>query len=392
MYLILGEKPENLDLAMRYDEDEAYALESTEDAIVIIANTVQGLAFGVKLLARLYQEGIHGRGYIVQDKPDIRFRGVHMCIFNPDDGTEKDHTMVEDIRRRAIVAAMSGYNHVFLEFWGMFPYRKQSDAKWPKAWTWEQMSDLINFIIDDLHMTPCPTQNLTSHAGWSRLVSRKHVMLDQHPERADLYIQGGWCFTTEKEETRAFLRDIIDDLYEGFRNPPFIHCSSDKCYGFGSSEEDRTKSADILFVKHLSFLNDYIAHKGSRMIMWSDSLYSSIDVLLWKCEPSTSNLLAKNILMNIWTHNDPGSYWNDIDFFENKGFQTIYSPYFNRNGARNMVKLCKQHNSLGIMQTTWHQPELALPTVIFTGGTMWGNHEEVDSDELLAHCLKLYQG
>ncbi len=390
LFLVLGEMPEKLDLAVPYEDEEAYALESTERSVCIAANTVAGLAHGVKLLVRLYKEGMAGEGYTVCDRPDVRFRGVHMCIFNPDDGTEKDETTPADVRRRVIVAALSGYNHIFLEFWGMFPYRRQPDAKWPKAWTWEEATGLINFILDDLHMIPCPTQNLTSHAGWSRLVSRQHVMLDQHPERAGLYIQGGWCFTTEKEETKAFLRDIIDDLVEAYRNPPFVHCSCDKAFGFGSSEEDRTHPADVLFVNHMCFLNDYISQKGSRMVMWSDSLYSSMDVLMWKCQPATANLLPKNILMNIWTHNDPGSYWNDIEFFEDKGFQTVYSPFFNRAGARSMVKLCKQHGSLGIMQTTWHRPELAMPTVIFSGGAQWGDCDQADSDELLEHCLSVY--
>ena len=31
--------------------------------------------------------------------------------------------------------------------------------------------------------------------------------------------------------------------------------------------------------------------------------------------------------MNIWTHNDPGAYWNDVEFFENLGFQSVYSPF-----------------------------------------------------------------
>lgn len=232
---------------------------------------------------------------------------------------------------------------------------------------------MVDFIINDLHMIPCPTQNLTSHAAWSRLVSRQHVMLDQHPEMAHLYIQGGWCFTTEREATKAFLRDIMDDLIEMYHNPPFLHCSCDKCFGFGSEEEDRTRPADVLYVNHLCFLHNYLSGKGVRMVMWSDMLYSSMDTMIWKCDPHTANYLPKDILMNIWTHNDPGNYWNDIDFFEDKGFQTIYSPFFNKAGAGSMVKLCKQHGSLGIMQTTWHKPETSLATIVYTGGIGWGD-------------------
>lgn len=393
LYLVIGAKPEML-IIPEYRDEEAYAMESSEKSIIITAHTVQGLAHGVKLLVRLHKSGMLDNGYWVQDRPDVHLRGIHMCIFNPDDGTEKDITDINNIRRRVIVAALSGYNHVFLEFWGMFPYRRSELtrlAHWPKAWTWDEVTGLIDFMIDDLHITPCPTQNLTSHAGWSRLVSRKHVMLDQYPQHDDLYIQGGWCFTTENPKTQQFLRDIIDDLSEAYRKPPFIHCSCDKCFGFGSSEEDRTKPADILFAKHLCFLNDTISAKGSRMVMWSDTLYSSMDCLLWKCDPHTARMLPKNILMNIWTHNDPGAYWNDVEFFENLGFQSVYSPFFNRAGARSMVKICKQHNSLGLIQTTWHRPELSLPTVVFSGGAQWGDCQEADCDELLERCLALYQ-
>lgn len=391
LHLVLGDMAGKPNLTPANDNEEAYAMESIENTIVIAAHNSRGLAHGVKLLIRLYKAGMLNKGFVIQDYPDVPFRAVHMCIFNPDDGTEKDATTMEDVRRRAIVAALSGYNHIFLEFWGMFPYRRQPEPKWPKAWSWDEATGLINFILDDLHLVPCPVQNLTSHAGWSRLISRKHVMLDQHPQRANLYIQGGWCFTTENEDTRNFLRDIIDDLVEAYRNPPYIHCASDKCFGFGSSDEDRTHPADVLFVNHLCFLNDHISQNGSRMVMWSDSLYSSMDVLVWKCNPSTTNLLPKSILINIWTHNDPGNYWQDISFFEDKGFQTIYSPFFNRAGARSMVRLCKKHGSLGIMQTTWHRPELALPTIVFSGGTQWGDSELSDSDEVLNYCLSIYQ-
>lgn len=389
--LVLGEMPKTLSLCPEGRGEEAYALESTENTIVIAANSVCGLAHGVKLLVRLGRAELLKSGYCVWDEPDIAFRAVHMCVFNPDDGTEKDDTSLPELRRRILAAALSGYNYVFLEFWGMFPYRRQPDAKWPKALTWEQVTGLVNEMRNDLFITPCPAQNLTSHAGWSRIISRKHVMLDQHPERADLYVPGGWCFTTEREETRAFLRDIMDDLIEAFQNPPYLHCCCDKCYAFGSTEEDRTKPADMLFVNHLCFLNNHLSEKGVRMVMWSDMLYSSMDVLNWKCAPETSELLPKNILINIWTHNDPGGYWHDIDFFESKGFQTVYAPFFNRAGARSMVGLCKRHGSLGIMQTTWHRPELALPTIIFSGGAQWGDSRAADCDERLESCLKLYR-
>ena len=296
LYLVIGAKPEML-IIPEYRDEEAYAMESSEKSIVITAHTVQGLAHGVKLLVRLHKSGMLDNGYWVQDRPDVHLRGIHMCIFNPDDGTEKDITDINNIRRRVIAAALSGYNHVFLEFWGMFPYRRSELtrlAHWPKAWTWDEVTGLIDFMIDDLHITPCPTQNLTSHAGWSRLVSRKHVMLDQYPQHDDLYIQGGWCFTAENPKTQQFLRDIIDDLSEAIENRRLFTAPATNALVW--LQRRIGPNLRISFLPSIYVSKRYYFCKGSRMVMWSDTLYSSMDCLLWKCDPHTARMLPKNIL------------------------------------------------------------------------------------------------
>ena len=311
--------------------------------------------------------------------PKINFRGVHMCIFKPNDGTEKDDTTLEDLLRRTKIAALYGYNYIFYEFWGMFPYGKRPYAHWPNAWTRADVEKLISFVIDDLHVTPIPCQNLTSHAGWSRITSRQHVVLDQRPDLADMWIPGGWCFATTREDTKEYLRDIIDDLVKTYRNPPILHCSCDKCFGFGSTEEERVIPADDLFTNHMNFLHGELKERGVRMAMWADMLYSSLDVKYWKCDPSVTDRLPNDILMNVWTHNDiGGTKWQDVPFFEDKGFETVYSPFLDKNGAKNMIEQCMCNGSLGILQTTWHRPELALPTVVYSGAYMWSGKEPTE--------------
>ena len=252
----------------------------------------------------------------------------------------------------------------------MFPYSLDY-AHWPNAYTKEEISDLVNYAIDDLHITPLPAQNLATHAGWSRIVSRKHTVLDQRPDLADMYIPGGWCFATENPKTKDFIKLLIDELIEIFRKPPYLHCCCDKAFGFGSTEEDRTMSADVLFAKHISFLNSYLSEKNVRMVMWGDMLYSSMDALYWKCNEKTSDFIPKNVLINIWTHNNPGKNWQDAAFFEDKGFETVYSPFINEESIESMVEICYNRASYGMVQTTWHKPQTAVPYVILTGVLQW---------------------
>lgn len=354
----------------------------TKNGIAVIGQNDDAVSNGVKMLIDMKRVAPNACEYPIGEfyyTPKMDFRGVHMCVFKPNDGTEKDDTFVKDVRRRTEIAALCGYNYISYEFWGMFPYEKREYAHWPNAWTRNEVEDLISFVIDDLHMIPIPTQNLTSHAGWSRITSRQHVVLDQRPDLADMWIPGGWCFATTREDTKEYLRDIINDLVKTYRNPPILHCSCDKCFGFGSTEEERVQSADDLFVNHLNFLHDELKKRGVRMAMWSDMLYSSLDVKYWKCDSNVVDRLPNDILMNVWTHKDIGeNKWQDVPFFEDKGFQTIYSPFLDKVGAKNMIEQCFENKSLGILQTTWHRPELALPTVVYSGAYMWTGKEPKD--------------
>ena len=107
------------------------------------------------------------------------------------------------------------------------------------------------------------------------------------------------------------------------------------------------------------------------MVMWGDMLYSSMDALYWKCSETTVNYLPKNILINIWTHNNPGLNWQDAAFFENKDMETVYSPFINEASIESMVTVCRKRKSFGMVQTTWHKPQTAVPYVILSGALQW---------------------
>ncbi len=359
-------------------DDEEYFMDINGDNLVIASATVGGALLGLKAFIRMSEELGEMPQMTIQDYPNIPFRAVHTCVFRPDDGSEKEESHPEYIKKMIKTAAISGYNHIFVEFWGMFPYSLDY-AHWPNAYTKEEIEDLVSFAIDKMHITPIPAQNLTSHAGWSRIITRKHTVLDQRPDLEDMYIPGGWCFATENPKTKEFIKTLIDELVAMFRNPPYLHCCCDKCFGFGSTEEDRTMSADVLFAKHISFLNSYLSEKNVRMVMWGDMLYSSMDALYWKCNEKTADLLPKNILINIWTHNNPGKNWQDAAYFEDKGFETVYSPFINEDSIESMVEVCRNRGSHGMVQTTWHKPQTAVPYVILTGALQWcGKRPEED--------------
>ena len=353
-----------------FENDEAFYMTVGADSVTFVGSTLAGMLLGLKAWIRISGETDVMPQMEMKDYPDVAFRSVHTCMFPLDDGTDKESTTIADVKRMMRTAAICGYNYIFVEFWGMFPY-SMDYAHWPEAYTKEELADLVSYAMDKLYIRPLPAQNLTTHAAWSRISSRKHVVLDQRKDLADLYIPGGWCFATENPDTQKFLMTVMDELLELFRNPPYLHACCDKAFGFASTEHDRMFSADILFAKHVTFLSSYLARKNTRMIMWADMLYSSMDALYWKCDPKTTDYLPKNIVMNVWTHENPGNDWQDPEFFESKGFSTIYAPFMNAEGIDSMVSLCHKRGSMGIVQTTWHRPQTAAFYVGLTGALQW---------------------
>jgi len=138
------------------DNKEGYTLVLRENGAEITANTKEGIAFGLKTLIKLQELKEEIPQATITDYPNLPFRGVHLCIFNPDDGTEKDDTSFESTMKVVKTAAMTGYNTVCVEFWGMFPNPRREYAYWPKAYTMEQVKALVSFIKDDLYMEAFP--------------------------------------------------------------------------------------------------------------------------------------------------------------------------------------------------------------------------------------------
>lgn len=377
--MVIGEG--NFTNATAPENKEGYTFILGEDGAEITANSKEGIAFGLKTLIKLNELGEEIPQAVITDYPNLAFRGVHLCIFNPDDGTEKEDTGFESTMKVVRTAAMTGYNTVCVEFWGMFPNPRREYAYWPKAYTMEQVKALVSFIKDDLYMEAFPCQNLTSHAGWSRIDSRKHVVLDRRPDLRKMWIPGGWCFATENPDTKEYLKDIMEELIIAFRNPKYFHISTDKAFGFGSTEADRTRPADVLFMSHVTWLNTFLQEKGIIPVMWNDMIYSSTDSLFWKMDKKMADYLPNNILMNVWTHNDPGEYWPDAEFFEERGFKTVYSPFMNESSIKHMIEIAnKAKNAQGLLQTTWFCPISALPFVTLSGGMQWNYVRPTDFD------------
>lgn len=74
-------------------------------------------------------------------------------------------------------------------------------------------------------------------------------------------------------------------------------------------------------------------------------------------------------------HNDPGHNYYGVKFFENKGYQTMYSPFLKESSIKSMINLYNRNKSLGMLLMTWHKAQTALNSVVLSEAMRWNPKE-----------------
>lgn len=110
--IIIGD--ENTISKPNSDNKEAYKIFVSEKGISVSANQEIGLSYAIRTLVKVQILEKNIPCMIIEDEPMVAFRGIHMCLFNYNDGSEKDDTHPDVVIKRIELAALMGYNHVFI--------------------------------------------------------------------------------------------------------------------------------------------------------------------------------------------------------------------------------------------------------------------------------------
>ncbi|MDD4892047.1 MAG: family 20 glycosylhydrolase [Phycisphaerae bacterium] len=137
-------------------------------------------------------------------------------------------------------------------------------------------------------------------------------------------------------ETRAILRDLVEETAGVFRSP-YIHAGLDEVNFGGSSQVlkalKRRKSWE-LFADHVNLMHDLITGAGRKMMMWGDHLLH---------EPEIAGRISTDIVICDW-HYQADVQPTTVEFFTSRGFQVIVSPASNRSGDMVMPNATTQIN------------------------------------------------
>lgn len=340
--------------------EEAYELSIAKE-VKVKAKTIKGVRhalYSLRQLAIPRRGTLKVEGWIVpkaeiEDEPDMKFRGIHICWFH--------ENTPQEIERFIRLAAYYKLNYAVIESWGTFRSESAPWLGWQDGTMTKQEIKRLKAIADDLGITLIPQMNIFGHATMARHCAGKHATLDLNPDYQPLFEPfAGWNWCLSNPETLKLQQSLIGELHEAFGNPPYFHIGCDEA-NYPSCPECTKQPYSKLFVGHIKEINKTLSKRGARPMMWHDMLldnkdsrwigfYANGDSELVKAVKD----LPRNIIVCDWYYGDKKESYPTLDYFKQSGFDVLTCPWDNVGGIIAQGKYAHSHGINGILGTLWH--------------------------------------
>ncbi len=345
---------------VNYLGDEEYEMVIDDGGVKIKARTLQGARYALYSLRQIAipeRATLKVEGWIVpkgeiKDKPNMDFRGVHICWFHESEPWE--------IERQIRLAAYYKMNYAVIESWGTFRSDVAPWFGWKDGSMTKKEIKRLTAIADDLGITLIPQINVFGHAAQARSHAGKHATLDVDPKYQPLFEPlAGWNWCLSNPETRKLLQAMIKELHEAFGRPPYFHIGCDEA-NRPSCPDCASQSYSKLFVEHIKAMNETVSSLGARTIMWHDMLIS------WEprwngfvtngTKETAEGFLAlpRDIIVADWYYGGAKAEYPTIDYFKSHGFSVLTSPWNAPEGTIAQCKYAHKSGIMGVLGTTWH--------------------------------------
>lgn len=342
-------------------EEGAYRLEITPSGVSISAGTLQGVRYALYSLRQLAipsrgtfkVEGWIAPKAVIDDKPALEFRGIHLCCFH-----ETEPWVIE---RQIRLAAYYKLNYVVIEPWGTFKSKVAPWYCWDDAQLDYKEIKRLRKIADDLGVTLIPQINIFGHASQSRGGTGKHAALDRHPEYQSLFEpDGGWNFCLSNPQTRKLIIALVEELHEVFGNPPYFHIGCDEA-NEPSCPECMSQPYSKLLLDYITAVADVLEKRGAKVMMWRDMFLEKGDPR-WEgfynngsAETAKAALfLPKNTVMCDWFYGEKKDDYPTLKYFKDLGYEVLSCPWNDVSGIKAQSEYVQKNGIDGVLGTLWH--------------------------------------
>lgn len=368
-------------------DKEEYRIKIGNKGTFIEANTLQGVRYALYTMRQLAipkrnTEKVEGWIVpygVIEDKPDMEFRGMHICWFHENQAWE--------IERMIRLAAYYKLNYAVIEPWGTFQSKTAPWFGWKDGKMTYKEIKRLKAIADDLGITLIPQLNIFGHASNARVAGGKHATIDLKPKYQPYFEPlAGWNWCLTNPNTKILQKKLIKELYDAFGCPPYFHIGCDEA-SVPSCPNCIEKSYATLFGEHIIEMSEYIKSLGARTLMWHDKLIQYGDPR-WKGThakgtketASVLHKLPKDIIICDWYYRKPLKQYNTLEHFNSLGFDVLACPWDKKAGTVSFISAAHKIGIKGVLGTLWHHYfSNSFNTVYYYVSTMaWNKDSSMD--------------
>ena len=331
-----------------------YVVSADPNGLAVIGRDAAALMRGYLALLMQIEYAADGTLFVAPTLQKSCFRTpnrmIHFCVF--------PETSLLFLKKCIRLAGALQFTHVVIEFWGMLKYDCCPSLSFPDAFDKAQIREVLR-EVRELGMEPIPMFNHLGHASGCRLLSGKHVVLDQDPSLYPLFTPDGWSWNIDNPNTLALLRQVRAELYELFGEGSYFHAGLDESYMYANDP--------VLYAKLPEFLGQLtrdICAEGRRPMIWMDMFLPPEaygDQTRHTCAKKTPEeclavlqRLAPDTILIDWQYNMTEAPIPTTLYLKDQGFDIMGAPWLNRANGRAHADTVTENSLFGIMDTTWH--------------------------------------
>ena len=329
---------------------EGYAMVIESERVLVAANEVTGLFYGVQTLRQLVRAlGPEGRLPALQiaDWPDLEWRGLMDDVSR---GPLPTLAYMKEQVRRLAELKMNLFTH-YVEH--VVATERRGDFAPPEALSIDEWRELSEYARRH-HMTV--VGSFQSFGHFQQILS--------HPQYANLG-EGRSLLSPALTESYELLSDVYDELVPAFDAPFFIvHADETFDLGRGASKPlVDSLGAGVVYARHVNRLRELLQTHDVRMMIWGDILLN---------HPEVIPTIPEDVIIGTWEYSTRDSFDDIIVPFKDSGHEFIVTPgVLNssrimpdfREAVANIATFIRdgvEHGARGMLLTVWDDGGSAL--------------------------------
>jgi len=240
-------------------DEQAYQLSVNARHIIIGAQGVSGLFYGMQTLVQLIQEKegqLFIKGVEIEDRPDVAQRAVHY---------DSKHFQEHMDYVKGFIRTLASYkiNMLIWEWEDKFAYPSHPEIGAPGAFSMEEIQELTRYARK-YHIQIVPLVQGLGHVSYL-------LKWPQHKHLREIE-SSNWELCPLKEASYELLFDLWEDAMEATPGSEYIHIGSDETWELGSCDICKEKSEEIgisgLYHLFIGKASSHLQDKGRKVMCW----------------------------------------------------------------------------------------------------------------------------